>query len=175
MQIPHRYQSMAELYDALYLENGQKQTGQCAEGKKNGMLVAGVCAAAVLGMATVLFLVENGKKEQQEPVSGRQAVQQNLALNQEILSEADTTESESTETESETQTAEMKETESEAIQIETEAATIPEGYWYYITSTYPKGIAVRSAPTGESEQIGKIRMEQSSASEHKRETGAIQQ
>lgn len=40
--------------------------------------------------------------------------------------------------------------------IETEAATIPEGYWYYITSTYPKGIAVRSAPTGESEQIGRI-------------------
>ena len=156
LQIPHRYQSMAELYDALYPENGQKQTGQCAEGKKNGMLVAGVCAAAVLGVAIVLFLVGNGKKEQQEPVSGRQAVQQNLAPNQETSSEAYTIESESTETESETQTAERKEKESEAIQIETEAAAIPEGDWYYITSTYPKGIAVRSAPTGESEQIGRI-------------------
>lgn len=147
LRVENRYQSMEELYNALCLlkeqpkEETSKKEKKPVNNTKTRRLIAGISISVLLGIGGILFGMNGTGKDSREPET-------NLT---EYSSEAETVQQTEVQTEIQAETEWQTETEQ---QQEPDYSDIAN--WYYITSRYEKGIAVRSQPNGESELLTRI-------------------
>lgn len=145
-----------------------------AENKKSMLPIVISVTAALAGCALLVMAFMQKKEEKEIVMTVPETVQESsesiLDTDAEkgILESITEMETGSKKTESvvETEARQTEESETEAVtdgESETEAVTeggqketIAEGKWYYITSDYKDGIAVRSEPTGESKKLTRV-------------------